>query len=115
MRQPKTNTLQKPTFKLKPSDAFTPTRDDDNRIDWERKNKKKKSDDEAILEAPVEILELDPDDDEVLSIEVRHKTKAPKKGKKDKRRQLVLDEDTGRVFVKRRRKSNRHYEWDEYE
>lgn len=90
--------------------------DDENRIDWEKKQKRKRAKDEE------EVIPADHDEADVdLNAPVERK-----KGKKDarkKRRQLVYDEDSGQVVVKRKykRKSNRPPlydqvdDWDEVE
>jgi hypothetical protein len=94
--------LKKPSFNT----VSEPFNEDENRIDWNRRNVgKKKQPDE------VETTPLDEEAEGVAKIK-NHR----KKGKRDKRRQLVLDEELGRVVVKRRRKSNRNGEWhDDYE
>lgn len=79
---------------------------DENRIDWERKQKHKRRVDGEVVEGSV-----DNDTDLVTD----NPDKRNKKNKKKKRRQLVFDETRGQVIVKRRRR--RQYEslgdWDE--
>lgn len=71
--------------------------DDENRIDWNRKSLRKKREDE---------IETVDDDHDVLIL-VR-----PKKEKHSKkRRHLVMDEESGRMIVKRLRKRSRYDEW----
>lgn len=105
-----------------PDSADVPP-DDENRIDWERKQKHKRSKDEDDLEeTETGLIETD-----LVETNVSH-TNGGKKNKKDARkksRQLVYDEDSGRVVMKRKRKrSNRSIDlhmidldddWDEFD
>jgi hypothetical protein len=87
--------------------------DDENRIDWERRRKNHQRA-EDIIEDPIEQAE---DDVEVLFVP----EKKAKRGNKDhrrKRRQLIMDENSGQYVVKRRRKGNRQFgDWyeDDYD
>ncbi|PJF21056.1 MAG: hypothetical protein CUN56_13030 [Phototrophicales bacterium] len=71
---------------------------DENRINWERKQRSKR---------PRDLDDLLDDDIEVL----------PKKGKKHKKhREYIYDEERGHVIVKRKRRRQRerfYDEWDE--
>lgn len=91
--------------------------DDDNRIDWDRKSQKKRQEPEGVLEQG--FLEIQMEQLEVDEVVPKQKKRKPSKlGKRDKRRQLVMDETSGRVRVKQRRKTNRNplNAWlDEYE
>ncbi|GAB4522288.1 MAG: hypothetical protein OHK0046_34700 [Anaerolineae bacterium] len=83
--------------------------DDDNRIDWDRKQKHRREE-EVEVDTPVEEVE-----DVILdSVEVAYqavgKSHKHKKGK-EKRRHLEYDEEVGRVVVKRKRK-RRYDDWD---
>jgi hypothetical protein len=112
MRDQKSNTLFR-----QPANPV-PLENDENRIDWDRKNqKKKRQDPDNLLDGVLEPLV---EDEEILDEVVLKpkKSKPGKAGKRDKRRQLVLDEASGHVRVKRRRKTNRNLfdAWlDEYE
>lgn len=81
--------------------------DDDNRIDWERRRLKKRSQDG-----------LSEDDysfglDEIEVELTRAMTR--KKGKRSRRQHFIMDEEVG-VVTKRRRKDGRHYdEWEDYD
>ncbi len=79
--------------------------DDDNRIDWDRKSQKKKRQNPETL--PDDGIDHLPAADLDFS-EVTRQHKKHKSGKRDKRRQLVMDESSGHVRVKRRRKHNRN-------
>src|SRR5689334_10428665 len=109
MRQPK------PAAPFKQSFNTLSTEDDDNRIDWSRKTIKKvrHEDEELLLEEEV-VTQANVEEDSQLFLETR--TRRPRKDKRDKRRQLVMDEESGRVFVKRRRKRHQYDDWsDDYE
>lgn len=108
-------TSKKPNLKLqshRPVFVPPPIVEDDNRIDWERKNRKEKTEleDEDVV---IDVLEVE---DETVELLERKPPKGDKK-KRKKARHFVVDEDSGRVLVKRRRKENRAYDdWhDEYE
>lgn len=109
MRQNKANTLLKPKFS---PDVFE---DDDLRIDWERKKLKKDRTEDEIDEELLEVdddlmddFEVEADAEWVFTSPKKQQRGKPKKDKRDKRRHLVFDEDSGRVYVKRRRKQNRY-------
>ncbi len=109
-------TSKKPTLKLqthRPVFVPQPIVEDDNRIDWERKNRKDKTELENEDIVTDDVLEVE---DETVELLERKPTKGDKK-KRNKARHLVVDEDSGRVLVKRRRKENRAYDdWhDDYE
>ncbi len=96
---------QKSNPSAKPITSLVWLEDDDNRIDWDRKSQKKKRQDTESLpeDGFTEVMT-----DDFEPFEVVRQPKKHKSGKRDKRRQLVMDEDSGRVRVKRRRKSNRN-------
>ncbi len=73
-----------------------PVFDNDNRIDWERKQKKRKARRNVRADAPV-VFEED-----ALELQSSKKRKRYRK-----KRQLIYDEDLGHVVVKRRRRPNR--------
>lgn len=81
----------------------------DDRIDWERRQKGKRRPDDVVSQ-------LDEDTGtQVLVDEVAQAGKKRRDARK-KRRHLVLDEETGRMVVKRRRRPHRDApEFDEYE
>jgi hypothetical protein len=113
MRDQKSN-----TFLKQPSNPLW-LEEEDNRIDWSRKSRKKRHEpdeplEDGLLETSDELA------DELYEVVPRsNKRKSDKRdNRRDKRRQLVLDEASGRVRVKRRRKTNRNLfdAWlDEYE
>lgn len=106
MRQHKPDSLLKQPFKT------SSIEDDDNRIDWNRKTLKKTAhpDDEVSLEEEG----IEADDDFMFLPETNFRQ--VKKEKRDKRRQLIMDEESGRIFVKRRRKRHQYDDWsDHYE
>lgn len=72
--------------------------DVDNRINWDRKQKGKRRDDDAE--------EADEDDALEEDVDELPRTRS-KKGRRKKQRQLVFDEGSGRVIVKRRRRRGR--------
>lgn len=86
---------QERAAQLLPDDTLN---DDENRIDWERKQKQRKR--------LVEPGHIEEHEDEVDLDALQAKpTKQGKKGKqRKKRRQLIFDEEIGQVIVKRKRK-----------
>lgn len=78
---------------------------DENRIDWERKRKVKRTD----VEDEPEVLE----DDHKLDVLVP-KAKPGKQQSRKKRRQLVYDEDRGQVIVKRKRRRLQQ-DWEDWD
>jgi hypothetical protein len=112
MRDQKSNTLFK-----QPSNPLR-LEDDDNRIDWSRKSqKKKRHEPEELLDGLSESPAFEDEVDEVVPKPKKGKT-GKRDNQRDKRRRLILDETSGRVRVKRRRKTNRNLfdAWqDEYE
>jgi len=109
-------TSKKTNLKMQsPRPVFVPPPmiEDDNRIDWERKNRKDKVEleDEDIV---VDDLEVE---NETVALLEREKPPKGDKKKRKKARHFVMDESSGQVLVKRRRKKNRAYDdWhDDYE
>lgn len=101
----------KPNTKLK-APIDTSSFEDENRIDWDRRQMKKKED------TPVEddLLVLEVEDEGEVAFYPLGTVSPKKKQKRDKRRQLVMDEESGRVMVKRRRKGRRNSdEWQDYD
>ena len=83
--------------------------ENENRINWERRNSKKKDRPDLDIDNDFEAADID------LIAEPKESKKQKKQHRK-KRRQLVMDEDSGRVVVKRRRKQHRSYdEWEDDE
>ncbi|MBC8172080.1 MAG: hypothetical protein H7X77_10420 [Anaerolineae bacterium] len=103
MRQQKPDSLLKQPFKT------SSIEDDDNRIDWSRKTLKKTAPaDEVAGDEEV----IDADDEIMLLPEAGFRQ--VKKEKRDKKRQLIMDEESGRIFVKRRRKRHQYDDWSDY-
>lgn len=93
--------------------------EDENRIDWERRRKARQASDDADqtvfddaedeeLASWASLAMPDDADDNGRNGKQAHRKKSRKKG-----RHLVMDEDSGRVVLKRRRKQNRAYNWHE--
>lgn len=101
----------KPNTKLKAHiDTFS--LDDENRIDWDRRKLKKKE----IGAAEDDLVLVEVEDAEEIMFFPLASLSHKKKHKRDKRRQLVMDEESGRVTVKRRRKGSRNYDdWQDYD
>lgn len=86
--------------------------EDENRIDWERRSRKGKKDDDGSdgLVGDTGTFE---EDTSILRSVISHEVKRSKKKKRQKH--LIMDEESGRVVLQRRRKENRHHaEWDEW-
>lgn len=110
-------TSKKPNLKMQSRQvAITPVPliDDENRIDWERRTRKTK--DVSEEEESPDVLEVEVESETTQFLERDQRVKNGKK-KHKKTRHFVMDEDSGRVIVKRRRKENRSYDdWhDDYE
>lgn len=90
-----------------------PVTEDENRIDWDRKNQKKKRATDEILVLDEDSLHLVDEKEQVPA--GKEKARRGKKDKRDKRRHLVMDETSGQVVVKRRRKRHQSAAWsDDY-
>lgn len=101
----------KPNTKLK-AHIETFSLDDENRIDWDRRKLKKKE----SVSADNDLLVVEVESTEETVFYPLESVSHKKKQKRDKRRQLVMDEESGRVTVKRRRKGRRNSdEWQDYD
>jgi hypothetical protein len=98
-------------FRLLDSPSGFP--DDDNRIDWDRRSRKTRSED--VVDDLVS--EVESVDGVEALLEIQPGKRRGKKNHRKKRRHFVLDEERGQVIVQRRRKNNRRYDdWqEEYE
>ncbi|MEQ8673479.1 MAG: hypothetical protein RLP44_12195 [Aggregatilineales bacterium] len=83
-----------------------PEYEDENRIDWDRKQRHKRKDDKPAPVLPVL------DEPLLDDLEVSPEKKNGKKDHRKKRRQYIYDEELGQVVVKRRRRKSRHANGD---
>ena len=84
-----------------PNGDSVPEYDDENRIDWDRKQRHKHRDDVTVIGEPVVD---DPLLDDLVGVSEK---KTGKKDHRKKRRQYIYDEELGQVVVKHRRRKRR--------
>lgn len=85
----------------RPNGDAVPEFDDDNRIDWDRKQRSKRRED-----SPVD-LTASLIDDALDDLEDFSGKKKIRKDRRQKRRQYIYDEELGHVVVKHRRRKGR--------
>jgi hypothetical protein len=92
-------------------DADPESIDGDDRIDWDKKQKHKRHETHALEE----VVDLPSEEDLEIAADLPRRSNGKKP--RSKRRNLVFDEETGRVIVKRHRKRrqriNYYDDWED--